>query len=182
MKHVSLVLLTLILLSGCGPILGQMSKMTEGVEQPVTVKGDLASLAGRRILVVGPFEKGEHGFYICRGEDAAAFAEGLGGDIILADQRSTSADLATDLALASPEILAGYGIKTSPDLLMTGIIEKRTTHVAPLRGVVMGVTYRLLFTDRQSGTQTEVVVSGKGLFEEVIPMIATSLKGAIASR
>ncbi len=65
----------LLMLSACGPIIGGMMVASNGVKDFNVITGDLADLPmGSRVAVLGPFDKTDEAFYICRGEDAAAFA------------------------------------------------------------------------------------------------------------
>ena len=73
-----IVAVTLLPLSGCGPIIGQLMRLSEGVKDFNVIQGDLKQLqGGGNLLVVGPFAKAPGAYYLSRGDDAAAFPESI---------------------------------------------------------------------------------------------------------
>lgn len=69
LKRIAVLMPLVMLLSSCGPIIGQMMRFSEGVKDFKVVEGDLAVLSrGRNILVVGPFDKVPGAYYIARGD------------------------------------------------------------------------------------------------------------------
>ncbi|HEY5996134.1 MAG TPA: hypothetical protein VIU29_03895 [Candidatus Deferrimicrobiaceae bacterium] len=170
-------LFALFTLAACGPVLGLLSKTTEGTDVR-TVDGDPAAIrAGSRLAILSPFPKTKEGFYILKGEDERRFAEEFNRlGYFKAEAGSGSIPVDSDgakaLASKSPSgIKAELGLAAEPDVLLTGTLLSRKTYVAPMRGVVMAVSWRLVFTDLRSGRSWTVDARSKELAEETIPRI-----------
>jgi hypothetical protein len=186
MKRLLPPVLCLLLLAGCGPILGQMMKASEGLKSFEIKQGDLAALGeGRDLVVFGPFTKTDQAFYIARGEDAANFAQGLRNsglfrtELYVERQYDKAEELASRLRASTPaQIKTALGLKEAPEFVLFGTILHRSTIVAPTRGVVTDVGYRLEFWDVKAGTSVVLEASVKELFEDCVPRIV----GEIARR
>ena len=75
LKWIALLLL-LFIVSGCGPIIGQLMKVSEGIKEFTVVSGEIHDVKeGSNILVAGPFDLSEGAYYIARGDEAAMFSE-----------------------------------------------------------------------------------------------------------
>ena len=76
LKRLAGLMPLLLLLSSCGPIIGQLMKVSEGVKDFRVISGNLAELdKARNILVVGPFAKAPGAYYIARGDEAGMFSQ-----------------------------------------------------------------------------------------------------------
>jgi hypothetical protein len=173
----------LILMSGCGPIIGQLMKASEGMKGFEVLDGDLRSLqAGGPLLVYGPFDKTSEAFYIARGEDAADFRTEMAEaglfetELYLErvyDQMSRTAEV---LRSADPgQIQRDFGLSAAPSKILFGTILHRETIVAPTRGLVMSVGYRLEFYDLQTGESTVIEMAVRDLVRNCIPRMVREL-------
>lgn len=173
----------LLLLCGCGPIIGGMMVAGTGVKELTLVSGDYATLkAGSRIAVLGPFAKTAEGFYICRGEEAAGFASSFATSGLFQAELSVDHRFPDRLprigdwqGKAPVDVQAALGLDAPPDLLMSGTILKREMVAAPTQGVIMNVAYRLDFLDLHSGQKVRLEVTVKELFQEAIPAVVEEL-------
>lgn len=179
----AMLCLLVLCLASCGPILGQAMRATEGIRSFEVTEGRLGDLpTGSRLLVFGPFAKTDAAFYICRGEDAADFALALRDANLFRTELYLEQDYerleATAQALREktpPELQAELGLAAQPDLLLFGTILHRSMIVAPTRGVVTNVGYRLEFFDPQTRRSVTVEIAAKELFERAITEIAREL-------
>lgn len=178
-------LLALFAFSACGPLLGLASKTTEGTDVR-TIGGDPSAIkAGARLAILSPFPKTKGGFYIVKGEDERRFAEefrrlGLFRAEAAPGSASADADAAKALAAKTPAALkAELGLAEEPDVLLTGTLLSRKTYVAPMRGVVMAVSWRLVFTELKGGRSWTVDAESKELAEETIPRIVERIGARI---
>ena len=74
---------SLLFLSACGPMIGGMMVAGNGIKDFEVVQGDSSALPlGSQVAVLGPFDKTDQAFYICRGEEAAAFASAFNLSLI----------------------------------------------------------------------------------------------------
>ncbi len=183
MKKVLITLPLLFLVVSCGPLIGQMMKMSEGVKSFKVVEGDLgAVLNGKKIIVVGPFSKAPGAFYIARGDEAAEFAlvlnkvEGMTSDIYMGSRHGDIGKTAASLpSMTGSEIKNKLGISYAPEIVLTGTILERETIVAPTRGIIMQVGYRLEFTDTVSRAKTVVEIVVKDHFRDCIETVVGEL-------
>lgn len=169
--------------TSCGPVIGQLMRMSEGIKDFNVSAGKLSDLKkGQNLLVVGPFDKTDKAFYIARGDEAAAFpvefektgffkAESYIGnkykdisEMTSAIRSKSAADLKRDL-----------GLKRQPDVIMFGTILERETIVAPTRGIIMSVGYRLEFFNLKTKSSTIVEVSVKDHFSKCIARVAQEI-------
>jgi len=179
----SLVIPVLLLLAGCGPIIGAAMVAGGGVKEFTVVSGQLQDLKpGRRVLVISPFDKTEQAFYLCRGEEAANFTTAFNtaglfqADFHMADRFGEDPGWLEKLKQKTPaQIQADFGLAEAPDLLMTGVILYRSTLVAPAQGIVMDVGYRLEFFDLHRQKKVQVEVRVKDLFQKCIGAVVDEL-------
>jgi hypothetical protein len=177
-------LLALFAFPACGPILGLLSKTTEGTAIR-TLEGDPAAIrAGAALAIASPFPKAKDGYYIVKGEDERKFAEEFNRlGLFKAEAGSgapADADSARELAGKPPAaVKSRLGLAAEPEVLLTGTLLARKTYVAPMRGVIMAVSWRLVFTDLKSGRSWTVEAESKELAEETIPRIVERIGARI---
>ena len=175
------VLLT-IALTGCGPIIGQMMRAADGVKAFDVKHGTLEGLGhGQSVLVLGPFAKTDEAFYIARGEDAAGFAEEFQRQGVLQAQihvepMGTAVNREQVRGLTPEQLRKRYALTEAPARVVFGTIMKRKTVIAPTRGVVMIVAYRLEFYDPVSKNTTVLVVAVRDLAERCIPLAVEEIR------
>lgn len=170
--------LYLCLLSACGPIIGGMMVASTKVEDFKVVQGDLSSLIkGSELVILGPFDKTPEAFYICRGEDAAAFASAFNESGVFSAQlkiESRFPEILPDVnqltGQSTEAIVKALKLDKPPDIIMSGIILSREMVAAPAQGVIMTAAYRLKFLDLKSAEITVIEVRTKELFHDVIPL------------
>lgn len=184
MKRILLVFvaLSLLSLSGCGPIIGQLMRASEGVKDFKVIHGDLAQLqAGGNLLVVGPFAKAPGAYYFSRGDDAAAFPEairktGLFATELYIGPKFTDRDKVNSLRhLSGQQIRRELSLGSEPDVIMYGTILERDTIVAPTRGIIMRVGYRLEFVNLADKSSVVVEVTVKEPFRDCITAAAAEV-------
>lgn len=181
-------ILALLLLTSCGPIIGNIMVSSTGVKDFEVESGSLSDLKpGSRLLVVAPFATTPESFYICRGEDTSMFVSAFNetglfaADFHMPNRFDENTDLFARLEKSSPsEIRSLFNLADAPQILLTGTILHRETVAAPTKGVIMNVTYRLAFTDLESGRKTVVDISVKDLFQDCIPTAVRALTKRIA--
>ncbi len=172
-----------LLLSGCGPVIGQVMRVADGLKEFEVTQGKIEDLAGGgELLVYGPFAKTSEAFYICRGEDAAHFAEelvkaGLFQSSLRLDREELDPSRAAALlkTLGAEELRQKFGLEKAPEKVLLGTILYRRTIVAPTRGVVMDVGYRLEFYDPRSRQSTVIEVAVRDLAERTVPRLVEEL-------
>ncbi len=172
-----------LLLSGCGPVIGQVMRIADGLKEFEHTQGKIEDLAGGgELLVYGPFAKTSEAFYICRGEDAAHFAEelvkaGLFQSSLRLDREELDPSRAAALlkTLGAEELRQKFGLEKAPEKVLLGTILYRRTIVAPTRGVVMDVGYRLEFYDPRSRQSTVIEVAVRDLAERTVPRLVEEL-------
>lgn len=178
-----LLFLALFFLAGCGPIIGASMVSDGGVKDITTTAGQIQNLvAGSSVLVVGPFDKTEQAYYICRGEETANFTSAFNSlGLFQADYHlgNRFADASEKIArfkkMTPAQIQAELVLKAAPQLLVTGVILHRSMVAAPAQGVLMDVGYRLEFYDLQTRQITTVEVQVKDLFQDCITDVASDL-------
>jgi hypothetical protein len=180
-------LLLLVLLAGCGPIIGAAMVSGGGVKDLNLVEGRLQDLqAGSSVLLVGPFAKTAQSYYICRGDETAAFVSefnSLGlfqADYYLGDRFAEPEDKLERLKAMTPDaIKAELGLKVAPQLLVSGVILHRSMVAAPAQGVLMDVGYRLEFFNLQTRQTVRLEVRVKDLFQDCIADVVNELRAKI---
>jgi len=178
-----LVSLVLLPIAGCGLIYGQLSKSGDGVKSFAVIQGDLARLkGGGELLVYAPFAKTEQAFYIARGEEAASFATRLKEHGLFTTEFLFERDVddvektAQKLrGMSAAEIKAFAGMAAPPRLILFGTLVERSETVAPSRGVLMDITYRLEFYEIATRESTILEVQVSGLAEECVTMVVKDL-------
>lgn len=179
----------LLLLAGCGPIIGSAMVAGGGVKDFTIVEGQLNALRpGAQLLVVGPFDKTPQAYYICRGEEAAEFVTAFNtiglfqADFYLTERFADHAAWLMQLKEKSPEqIQAELKLDKTPEMLLTGVILHRSTVAAPAQGVLMEVGYRLQFYDLRSRQTTEIDIEVKDIFQDCIVAAANALAEKLSS-
>lgn len=183
MKKSFVCLLSILVLAGCGPIIGSFMVAGGGVKDFQVLEGSAKSLTpGANLLVLGPLDKTERAYYICRGDEAAKFtseinASGLfKADFHLADRYADNALFFASLKQKTPAtIQQELGLSSPPDILLTGVVLHRSTVAAPTRGVLMDVGYRLEFYDLKSKQKVTFEVEVKNLFQDCITDVVSEL-------
>ncbi|WP_020674564.1 hypothetical protein [Geopsychrobacter electrodiphilus] len=178
-----MILMLLVLLAGCGPIIGASMVAGGGVKDFTVVDGQLQNLkAGSTAVIVGPFAKTEQAYYICRGEETANFTSAFNSlglfqaDFYLGDRFAETAKKLAHLKTMTPaQIQSELGLKAAPELLITGVILHRSTVAAPAQGILMDVGYRLEFYDLQTRQTTTIEVQVKDLFQDCITDVVSDL-------
>ena len=173
----------LLILSACGPIIGQMMKMSEGVKYFKVVAGDISVLErGKNVLVVGPFGKEPGAYHIARGDDAAMFfqeieaTEYLDAELYVGRRYGDLSEMVSSLrSMEQAAMMKELHLRVAPDLLLFGTILERETIVAPTRGIIMQVAYRLEFYDPASRASTIVEVKVKEHFRDCIKLIVSEI-------
>lgn len=179
-----LVLLLLVVpLAGCGLIYGQLTKVGDGIKSFAIVEGDLARIkAGGDLLVYAPFAKTEQAFYIARGEEAASFATKLEKEDLFrseflferdVDDVEKTAQMLRGMSAAAVQQYAG--MEHAPRLILFGTLLERHESVAPTRGVLMDITYRLEFFEIASRESTILEVQVRHLAEECVNEVVADL-------
>lgn len=203
-----LLLACAVLLSACGPLTGQKIKATEGLKGYKVVSGDVANLKGvKNLLVFGPFigtgeqlqtctpgvdclypyNRDIH--FVTKYNDAQRFAEGLkkarlfDTELFLQVHYDKAEETVNRLkGMDSRQIQAEFNLKQPPELVLFGTVDKRNLEVAPLRGVVVDVAYRLEFYNPDSRQTTLLEVAVKGLFDEDLKTIISELNSRMAAK
>jgi hypothetical protein len=170
-------------LSGCGIIVGSVMTAGTGVDDLRVTQGDLATLRkGARLLIVSPFRKTETGYYLSRGDDPIQFADAMNEQKLFAAdvhfiQEYGKADLVEKSLreMDGAKLAQGLRLDAPPDYLLFGTIRHRDTIVAPMRGVIMEVKYRLEFLDVATRKTVTVEVEAHDLYQDVHPGIVEEL-------
>ena len=173
----------LLLLSGCGPIIGGMMVASTGVKDFTVVRGDLEGMRpGAKLAVLGPFATTAESFYICRGEEAANFTTEFNQLGLFQAELSMASrfpeqpiDLGVWAGRQPAEVARALSLKAVPEWLMTGTILHRQMVAAPAQGVIMHVTYRLEFLELGSGQTVILEVAVKELFQDAVPATVEDL-------
>lgn len=176
------IALSLLSLSGCGPIIGQLMRASEGVKDFKVIHGNLGQLqVGSNLLVVGPFAKAPGAYYFSRGDDAAAFPEainktGLFKTELYVGLKFTDGDKLSSLRhMSGKQLSQELSLTNVPDYIMYGTILERDTIVAPTRGIIMRVGYRLEFLNLADKSSVVVEVTVKEPFRDCITTVATEI-------
>ena len=185
MKKILLVIIaitSLLPLTGCGPIIGQVMRLSEGVKDFKVIHGNLNQIhVGSNLLVVGPFAKAPGAYYLSRGDDAAAFPEaikktGLFKTDLYIGPKFTNNDKVNALRHKSGiQISQELNLSQVPDYIMYGTILDRDTIVAPTRGLIMQVGYRLEFVNLENKSSVVIEVAVKDHFRDCIATVAEEI-------
>ncbi len=179
LKRIAVLLPLLLVLSSCGPIIGQLMKASEGVKDFRVISGNLAELkTARNILVVGPFAKAPGAYYIARGDEAGLFfqeinnTDELRAELYIGKRYGDLTEMVSAIrSKSSVQLKNELGLQNEPDLVLFATILERETIVAPARGIIMRVGYRLeLFNPATNGsTVVEIIV--KEHFKDCVKLV-----------
>jgi hypothetical protein len=180
----------LLFLSACGPMIGGMMVSSNGIKDFKVIQGDFSSLSpGSQVAVLGPFDKTDQAFYICRGEEAAAFASAFNQSGLFSAELEVDTRFPEELPGAAQfkgrtqaETRQTLGLQKTPDIVMSGTIMSRDMVAAPANGVIMTATYQLEFLNLVDGQTTVIEVTTKDLFQDVIPNIVKHLAEQMGKR
>lgn len=184
------LVLAVLWLSACGPIIGGAMVASNGIKDFRVTNGSLAALRpGARLAVIGPFDKTPEAFYICRGEDEAAFASSFRQSGLFAAELAIPNRFPKQLPKSADwrgrpagEIQQAFQLNTPPDFVMSGTILRREMIAAPTQGVLMTVAFRLDFLDVTTGNTTSVEVDVREKFQDTIPAIVQELARQMGKR
>lgn len=182
--------LSLFLLSACGPMIGGIMVASNGIKDFKVAQGSLSTLkAGSHVAVLGPFDKTAKAFYICRGEEAAAFATEFNQAGLFSAELAIDTRFPEKLPTVSQfkgrtkaEVQTALELKNSPDIIMSGTILSREMVAAPANGVIMTAVYRLEFLNLADGQITVIQINAKELFQDVIPAAVKHLAKQMGKR
>ncbi len=179
LKRILVLMPLLLVISSCGPIIGQLMKASEGVKDFRVISGNPGELkTARNILVVGPFAKAPGAYYIARGDEAGMFfqeinnTDKLHAELHIGQRFGDLAQMVSTIRSKSPAQLKNeMGLQNQPDLVLFATILERETIVAPTRGIIMRVGYRLeLFNPATNGsTVLEIIV--KDHFKDCVKLV-----------
>ena len=186
MKRLVWIVLATALLTACGPIAGQLMKLSEGIKSFAVTEGSLATLQKEKpLLVFAPFDRNPEAFVVCKGETEEQFAIALTqaglfrGESYLERQAGAVAGTADWLRKASgAEIQQRFALAAVPETILFGTLLKRATTVAPLRGVVIDEAYRLEFFSLATRRSVIVEVAVRDLAERSVPLAVQALEEA----
>lgn len=184
----SVAVMTALVLAACGPIFGQLMRVSEGIKQFEVSSGRLSDLqGGGALLVYAPFVKTEQAFIVCPGEIEEQFAVALTKAGVFKAESFLERDPVKAVAARAgikgktPEQLRQeLNLTVAPERILFGTMLRREMTVAPMRGVVMEEAYRLEFHDLRSGTTTVLEVAVRDLAEECIPALIDELVARLA--
>ncbi|MEN8136007.1 MAG: hypothetical protein ABFS18_10820 [Thermodesulfobacteriota bacterium] len=183
LKKIALLAVCLLGLSSCGPIIGQLMKVSEGVKDFRVISGNLAELAEvRNVLVVGPFAKEPGAYYIVRGDEAGMFFQeinntaNLHAELHIGKRYGDLAAMAFSLrSKSSVQLKNELGLQDEPDLVMFGTILERDTIVAPTRGIIMRVGYRLELFNPATNGSTVIEITVKDHFKDCVKLVVAEM-------
>lgn len=183
MKRLLLIMPLLLSLVSCGPIIGQLMRMADGVKNFQVVQGDLAALGkGQKILVVGPFETAPGAWDIARGDDAVFFYNEFNragyypAELHMGDRYGRAAKTVAEVkAKSAAQMKTDYQLENAPELVMFGTVLSRETIVAPTRGLIMEVGYRLEFYKPADGKSTVVEITVHEHVKDCIKLVVEEL-------
>lgn len=183
LKRLLLVVPLLLSLVSCGPIVGQLMRMADGVKNFKVVAGDLSALKkGQKILVVGPFETAPGAWDIARGDDAVFFynefnlTKNYAAELHMGDRYGRAAQTVTEVkSKSATQMKADYKLEAEPGLVMFGTVLSRETIVAPTRGIIMEVAYRLEFYNPANGKSAVVEITVHEHFKDCIKVAVEEL-------
>ena len=184
LKRLAFIIPLLLVLSSCGPIIGQMMKISEGVKDFKLVSGDLKSLSqkGLNILAVGPFDKTPDAYYIARGDEAGMFFQEFNNnghfksELHIGRRYGDLQEAAAKIrSKSAAQLKSDFGLKAEPDLVMFGTVLDRQTIVAPTRGIIMQVSYRLEFFNTASKASTVIEITVKDHFKDCVKMVISEI-------
>uniref|UniRef100_A0A831UDY4 Lipoprotein n=1 Tax=Geobacter metallireducens TaxID=28232 RepID=A0A831UDY4_GEOME len=181
------VVLVLAVAAGCGPIIGQAMRATNGVKAFEFSQGSAGDFrAVRNVLVFAPFEKAEGAYFICRGEDEANLATELQKQglfttyVTMERQYGKGPQTLASLRAKSPEELRDQlKLPWAPDAILSGEILERDENVAPTVGMIQELKLRLDLYNLRTKKSASVVIGIKELHQHTIAEIVKELKRRI---
>lgn len=181
------VVLALAVAAGCGPIIGQAMRATNGVKAFEFSQGTAGDFrAVKNVLVFAPFEKTEGAYFICRGEDEANLATELQKqglfttDVTMERQYGKGPQTLATLRAKSPDELRDHlKLQWAPDAILSGEILERDENVAPTVGMIQELKLRLDLYNLRTKKSASVVIGIKELHQHTIAAIVTELKRQI---
>ena len=181
-----ILLMFTLLISGCGLIYGQLTRIGDGVTLTV-VQGDLATVAGGGdLLVYAPFAKTDKAFYVARGDEASSFAISLKESGLFRTEFLFETDIddieKTDQKLrgmTAAEVQSFAAMEHVPRIILFGTLLERSESVAPTRGVLMDTTYKLEFYDITTRESTILKVEVRDLAEDCVDAVVMELKSRL---
>ena len=176
-----------LLMSGCGLIYGQLTKVGDGIKSFSVIQGDLAGLkGGGDLLVYAPFAKTDQAFYVARGDDATRFAVSLKKNGLFRPEFLLERDLddvektAQKLrGMTAVEVQSFAAMQHAPRMILFGTLLKRSASVAPTRGVLMDTTYKLEFFNIATRKSTIIEVQVRDLAENCTDAVVRDLKARL---
>lgn len=183
LKKIAVLIFISIFLSSCGPIIGQLMKVSEGIKDFRIIAGSLNDLGeAQNILVITPFAKESEDYNITRGDDAGMFFRELNNKYNLNAELhvvSRNSELAIEVSAirskSSGQLKDELGLETEPDLVLFGTILDRKTMIAPARGIIMRVAYRLELFNPVTNGSTVIEVSVKNHLRDCVKLVVTEI-------
>lgn len=183
MKRLLVILPLFLTLVSCGPIIGQLMRIADGVKNFQVIQGDLAALKkGQKILVVGPFETAPDAWDIARGDDAVLFYNEFNrsgfyvAEVHMGDRYGKADKTVAEVkGKSASQLKADYQLEGEPGLVMFGTVLSRETVVAPARGIIMEVGYRLEFYNPADGKSAVVEITVHEHFKDCIKLVVEEL-------
>ncbi len=185
MKKIHLLFLVplLLVMVSCGPIIGQMTRLGDGIKNFQVVSGSLSSLErGKKLMVVGPFATGEGAYYIARGDDAVFFYRDFKRngfwepELYVGDRNQDAEEVKNSLrSLRGAALKDKLGLNAVPDFILFGEITERSTFVAPTRGLLQRVGYRLEIVNTANGSSTVVEAVVRARFPDCTRIIVDEI-------
>jgi hypothetical protein len=176
-----------LLLSGCGLIYGQLTKGGDGIKSFSVIQGTLAEIkAGGDLLVYAPFEKTDQAFYVARGDEAANFATSLQQaglfrtEFLFERDNDDVAKTGQKLrGMTATEVQTFASMQNAPRTILFGTLLARSESVAPTRGVLMDITYKLEFYNIASRKSTIIEVQVRDLAENCVDSVVNDLQARL---
>ncbi len=199
-RNLFLVLLSLFI-SSCGPIWGQAIRVTEGIKTFTVVEGDISNLQPiKSIYVLSPFLNEEGDFFMCTSEDGTIFpystkvkyvcrgdipekfsAEFNEADLFtsevfsLRDTAQTTSLKEMLMTKSADELKKELSLATIPEVIMIGSVTALDHSIAPLRGIVTTISFRLDFINVVTKKSTVIDVTVKKLDQDTIPRVVEEM-------
>ena len=181
------VVVAMVVVAGCGPIIGQAMRATNGVKAFEFSEGSAGDFrAVKQVLVFAPFEKAEGAYFICRGEDEANLASELQKQGLYTTDFTMEREygkgpqtLAALRAKAPEEVQDQLKLKWAPDAILSGKILERDENVAPTVGMIQELKLRLDLYNLRTRKSASVVIGIKELHQHTISEIVKELKRRI---
>lgn len=181
------VVLALAVAAGCGPIIGQAMRATNGVKAFEFSEGNAGDFRSvKQVLIFAPFEKAEGAYFICRGEDEANLASELQKQGLYTTDFTMEREygkgpqtLAALRAKAPEEVQDQLKLKWAPDAILSGKILERDETVAPTVGMIQELKLRLDLYNLRTKKSASVEIGVKELHQHTIAEIVKELKRRI---